>query len=111
MVQKQIAIALPDDLRLRIEEAALAGEQSIAAEIRLRLEKSFKAEDDARARPDIADLLGKVATSVELVEQITERPWTDRSAAKLLRHTINTALARYTGPEDEGSSEDEETTD
>jgi hypothetical protein len=111
MSQKQIAVALPDGLRLRVEEAALAGEQSIAAEIRLRLERTFKQEDDARARPDIAGFLSKVASAVELVEQITERPWTDRPAAKLLRHTINTALAHYTGPEDEGSSEDEEPAD
>lgn len=44
MIMRQMGVALPDDLRARIEAAALANDRSVGAEIRFRLRRSFAEE-------------------------------------------------------------------
>jgi hypothetical protein len=96
MAQSQISVVLSDDLRRRVETAALVGEQSVAQEVRLRLQRSFEREDSDAARPDIRELLGEVAMAVNLVEQVAKRQWhEDDETRSLLRHALDTIFARH----------------
>src|SRR5258708_2178379 len=38
---KQLKVSLPDDLRIKLEEASAAADHSLAEEIRVRLERTF----------------------------------------------------------------------
>jgi hypothetical protein len=65
-------------------------------EVRLRLERSFNQEDADAARPDIRGLLDEVGAAVNLVEQVAKRHWhEDVETRSLLRHALDTILARY----------------
>lgn len=85
---KQLKVALPDDLRSKLENAAEASGRSLADEVRRRLEESFArdlaydaATDECiRAVPDLAALVS-VATGHKW-HQHAAAHWAFRSAIK-----------------------------
>lgn len=70
--QRQFPVALPDEVRERLEAAAKASERSLAEEIRRRLNKSFEADThDEQTR----DLAYAVIWMAEELGRQTGRPW------------------------------------
>jgi hypothetical protein len=70
--QRQLAVALPDDVRNRLEAAAVKSDRSIAEEIRRRLDESFAADaHDDKTR----DLIYAAAWMAEEVSRQAEAPW------------------------------------
>jgi hypothetical protein len=91
---KQIAIAIPDDLRARIEAAATTQDHSIAEEIRRRLERTFEADDDPR--PDIRLLSSQITLMTIMAERLTGRRWDEHPAVtQALKIAIGLLLQRH----------------
>jgi hypothetical protein len=96
--QMQMGVALPDDLRWSLEEAAKSAGHSIAEEIRLRLSESF-----ARDTPSHLNLLlNSIMRFVALVKKQTDKEWSaDAEAATTLRAAIDAYLRRHYHADDE----------
>ena len=90
--QRQIAVALPPDLRERLEKAASASQHSIAMEIRQRLEQTFSAESVDKATRELVFTIEDIA---ELVRTQTGRGWHGHHHAWwIFWHAINALLRR-----------------
>jgi hypothetical protein len=96
---KQLKIALPDDLRAKLDEAAGNSGRSLAEEIRSRVERTFQQEGGSPpARPDIAELRKRILALVAMVEFATKKKWNEHPAtAYLLELTIGKFLQRRYG--------------
>jgi hypothetical protein len=94
-IQKQVAIALPSEVRERLEKAAEAAGLSFSEEIRRRLIASFAGpEEDS----DVRRLQGDVARFAEAVEHETGQDWTSHGgAARALQAAISARLGRRYG--------------
>jgi hypothetical protein len=60
--KRQMGVALPADLRQKLEAASEAADHSIAEEIRVRLERSFEGDQQTRI---MADAVALIAAEVE----------------------------------------------
>src|SRR5262249_22818410 len=86
---KQLKVALPDDLRARLEAASSKSGRSLADEIRVRVETSFAADQPTSV------LLNDVATIAVETELEMGRPWyKDASAHFVFGETILNRLER-----------------
>jgi hypothetical protein len=84
-VQKQVSVALPADVRDRLEAAATTAGHSIAEEIRRRLERGFEDDDVAAERTDITRLMEQIGAMACLAELVTGNRWsTDAASAGLV---------------------------
>jgi hypothetical protein len=89
--QRQLAVALPPDLRSQLEAAALAADHSLAEEIRARLVSSFDREAVDKPTQELA------ADVVALAEQISRQKgfgwhWNE-NAHETLVAAVNALLA------------------
>jgi hypothetical protein len=85
----------PEDVRAQVEAAANNAGHSIAEEIRRRLERTFR--HDA-IDPKTCELTDAVALLAHLVKLQTGHTWFDhQAAASVLKHAIDTRLARVKG--------------
>ncbi len=90
--KRQLAVALPDPQRERLELAAAASQHSIAEEIRRRLAQTLSAERlDAPTR----ELLLKIEEIAHLVRTQTGHDWyAHLDAWQVFRHAIDARLER-----------------
>ena len=87
-----MGVALPDDLREQLQQAADAAGHSVAAEIRLRLEQSFR---DDGIDPRTRLLMATINELAVLVKLQTSHHWFDHAAAgRVFRRMITARLAR-----------------
>jgi hypothetical protein len=99
--QKQLAVALPEDIRARVEAAAGQSGHSLAEEIRQRLERTV--EDDA-IDPETRKLMEAVELLAQLVKIQTGHSWFDHPAAtSVMKHAIDARLARMMGGDGEAT--------
>lgn len=93
--QKQIGVALPDEVRARVEAAATKAGHSIAEEIRQRLERTFR--DDA-IDPKTRQLMLAILLLADFVEFQTGHNWFSHPAAtSIMKLAIDARLARMKG--------------
>jgi hypothetical protein len=93
--QKQMGVALPDDIRAQVEAAAERAGHSIAEEIRQRLERTFQ-EDAIPAQTRV--LMLEIKLLAGLIEIETGREWTSHPATtSVMKHAIDARLARMRG--------------
>jgi hypothetical protein len=90
--QKQMGVALPEDLRKMLEDACAGTNRSIAEEIRDRLWRTFK--EDWIGEP-LRNFMTDVGILASLTQMQTGHDWrTHPAASAVLRHAINARLAR-----------------
>jgi hypothetical protein len=97
--QKQMGVALPDDLRRLLEDACAGIDKSIAEEIRDRLWRTF--QEDAIGKP-LRNLMAEMAMLAFMTEWQTGQDCrTHPGANAVLRHALNAWLAhtKKSGPE------------
>src|SRR5262245_14258787 len=87
--KRQMGVGLPDELRAQLEAAASAADQSLAEEIRQRVERSFA--EDARD-PVLRDLLDDVEQLVELVKFDVGEDWQSSAGAHAVFRSAVLAL-------------------
>jgi hypothetical protein len=75
-----MGVALSDNLKAQLEQAAKAADHSIAEEIRRRLERSFE-EDEEPMEPHLRELLSMIVWLKVLVGEDAEHEWFDDPAA------------------------------
>ncbi|SRR6266446_7529267 len=93
--QKQMGVALPDDVRAQVEVAANKAGHSIAEEIRRRLERTFL---DDTIDPETRKLTDTIALLAHLVKLQTRHSWFEHpAAASIMKHAIDERLARTKG--------------
>jgi hypothetical protein len=98
-VQRQIGVALPDEMRDLLENAAKGAGHSIAEEIRKRLERTFEEES---IDEDTRNLLNAIKLLAYLILFQTGRSWHEHpAAASVMRHAIDARLLRYQGGDGE----------
>src|SRR5690242_3794915 len=98
--KKQMGVALPPDLRDRLQAAADAADHSVASEIRLRLAHSFQAEAGDTATAEFAS---KVAWLAEQIKRDKGFDWhTHIKAFEAFTEAVNAALERRKPPEHTG---------
>lgn len=89
---KQLNIALSDEIRARLEEAAERNGRTIAAEVRERLEQTLQAESTEK---QTLDFLSAVTRLMDYVRQQTGWAWHKHPAAHdAFRYAITTLLDR-----------------
>jgi hypothetical protein len=82
----QLKITMPDDLRVKLDQASAKSSLSVAEEVRSRVERTF--QEDA-ADPPTRELMDTVQKLAELVKLQTGRPWhEDDRGANLLCEAI-----------------------
>lgn len=92
---KQMGVGLPELLRAQLERAAKDAGHSIAAEIRSRLERTFKEDADDQATRALAVAVVNFAALVRLQ---TGHAWHSHPAAsRVMRQAIISRLARLKG--------------
>jgi hypothetical protein len=98
---KQLKISLPDDLRSQLDAAIESTGQSLAEEIRLRLERTFYQDTfDQRTR----DLAHHVMHLADLVRENTGQPWhSSREAHEALENALQRYLAIIKPPAGEAA--------
>jgi hypothetical protein len=90
--KKTMGVALPDDLRKQLEQAAQAAGWSIAEEIRWRVKRTF--EEDA-LDPETRGLLAAIKRLADLVQIQTGHSWyRNLGALVVLQHAIFYRLSR-----------------
>jgi hypothetical protein len=90
--QRQIAVALPPDLRARLQKAATGSEHSVAMEIRQRLEQTFAAERADKATRELLFIIQDIA---ELIRTQTGCGWSiDQNAWDIFARAIEALLRR-----------------
>lgn len=90
--QRQLAVALPPDLRSRLEAASAAAGHSLAEEIRARLVQSFN--QDAVDEPT-RKLLAAIGRFEGLIRTQSGHAWHAHAGAnRTLRHMITARLQR-----------------
>jgi hypothetical protein len=91
-MMKQLKVSLPDGLRAQLDTAAASAGQSVAEEIRQRLEQSFEQDEiDQHTR----QFMAAIANLVVLVRLQTGHDWHSHPAAnRVLRNAITARLAR-----------------
>jgi hypothetical protein len=97
--QRQMGVALPDDLRQMLEFVSARSGKSIAEEIRNRLWLTFRQDDVAKP---VKNFMAEIGLLVSLTGRQTGQNWRTHPAANaVLRHAINARLARTkkSGPE------------
>jgi hypothetical protein len=93
---KQLGVALPPDLRARLEDASAAGGHSLADEIRQRVQRTFEQDDFHARHPDLVELLSKIEQLTILAERTTERRWNkDPATTYVLKLAVAALLDRY----------------
>src|SRR5258706_3871554 len=94
---RQLKIVLGDDLRAKLDEVTAASGNSIAEEIRSRVERTFSAEKaaiDAKTQ-DLLDYIVRLASQVELE---TGSPWHEHSGVNQVFGSALMVRARRLGP-------------
>jgi hypothetical protein len=93
---KQLKISIPDDLRSQLDAASESSGQSLAEEIRLRLERTFYQDTfDQRTR----DLSYDVMRLADQVRDHIGQPWhSSRQAHEALEIALQTFLATIKPP-------------
>lgn len=81
---KQMGVALPHELRARLEKASTAAGISIAEEIRRRLERSYKEDDFYASRPDLRKLALMVQLMARMAENATGDKWNEHDETGML---------------------------
>jgi hypothetical protein len=93
--QKQLGVALPPDLRTRLEAASATAGKSIADEIRQRVRRTFEDDDFAHAWPATERLLNTIAVMTLLASLTTGKRWDeDPATAYLLQLALVAQLDR-----------------
>ena len=88
---KQLKISLSDDLRARLETISAAAGNSVAEEIRQRVERTIAQDAD----PPTGKLLAAIDRFAVLVKLQTNYRWHDHAAAgRVFRRMITARLAR-----------------
>jgi hypothetical protein len=90
--KKTMGVALPDDLRKQLEQAAQAAGRSIAEEIRLRVKRTLQ-EDTVD--PETRALMAAIRRLADLVQIQTGHSWYSHlGALVVLQHAIFYRLSR-----------------
>jgi hypothetical protein len=101
--QRQLAVALPPNLRSRLEAASAAADHSLAEEIRIRLVRSFDQEVEDKPTRDLA---AAVTWLADEVSRQSDLPWySNPNAQKALAAAIQEQL-EITAPPYQGAASD-----
>src|SRR6516162_5598102 len=96
--QKQMGVALPDELRKQLEDASASNGLSIAEEIRRRLERTF--EEDAK--PEDRALMEDVLNLAYWVRMQTGHHWHEHPRAnEIMRYAVEAAIKRSGGDDED----------
>jgi hypothetical protein len=93
MNMKPLKVALPPDLRSRLEGAAVGHGHSIGEEVRARVQESFDREELGPHAQSLLLLIGRLAALTKLQ---TGRDWfADPGAAKVFQEAVVSLLVRW----------------